>query len=58
MRKRTPIRRRVTVGGHAFVKSLEERFEAGQTLGDQRPVHDHLGKDIDLDDVSDGVVVN
>lgn len=58
IRKRAPILRRVAVGRHALVPCLEEGFEAGQTLGDQRPVHDHLGQDIGLDDVSDGVVVS
>jgi len=57
IRKRAPILRRVAVGGHAIVPRLEERFEAGQTLGYQRPVHDELGKDVGLDNVSDGVVV-
>jgi hypothetical protein len=57
IRKRAPVLRRVAVGGHAIVPCLEEWLEAGQTLGDQRPVHDHLGKDVGLDDVSYGVVV-
>ena len=58
IRKRAPILRRIAVVGYALVPCLEEGFEAGQTLGDQRPVHDHLGQDIGLDDVSDGVVVS
>jgi hypothetical protein len=58
IRKCAPILRCVAVGGHAFVPCLEEGFEAGQTLGDQRPVYDHLGKDAGLDDVFDGVVVS
>lgn len=56
--KPTPILRRVTVGRYALVPCLKERFEAGQAFGDQRPVHDHLGQDVGLDDVSDGVVVS
>ena len=57
VRQGAPILRRIAVGGHAVVPCLEEGLEAGQTLGYQRPVHDHLGVDVGFDDVSDGVVV-